>query len=207
MSGLILDSFGKYLGTKNFDFIIKNKDEIINIKPFYSVNDINLSSGNYVSTKALAWASIYGIKCLVTSQSGRPLGVFLPLNYDKHVDTRMKQYEAYSNHIGVEVAKALIKTKIESQTFLLQKHGINLQKRKEKALEQLETIDAEKVELIRTKLHSIEGHFGKVYFNHIMKLFPEFMREQLRQKYKAHARNSICLCFFAFYSFFPFFLE
>jgi CRISPR-associated protein Cas1 len=182
---LKINHFGKYLGTEKFDFIIKTKGEIIEVKPFHAVDEINLSSGNYVSTKALAWASIYGIKCLVTSQSGRPLGVFLPLNHDKHVDTRMKQYEAYSSHIGVEIAKSIVKTKIESQTILLEKHGITCDKQSDRAIEKLERIEAEKVELIRTKLHSIEGHFGKFYFNRIMKLFPEFMREQLRQKYKA----------------------
>jgi len=86
---------------------------------------------------------------------------------------------------GVHIAKAIIKTKIESQSTLLEKHGITCNKQRYRALEKLDRIEADKVETIRTKLHSIEGHFGKFYFNQIMKLFPEFMREQFRQKYKA----------------------
>ncbi len=123
-----IDGFGQYLGTEKFDFVVKTKNEVVETKPFHAVDEITLPSGNYVSTKALAWASIYDIKCLVTSQSGRPLGVFLPLNHDKHVDTRMKQYKAYSNHIGVEIAKSILKTKIESQSALLEKHGITCDK-------------------------------------------------------------------------------
>jgi len=185
MYELNLDGFGRYLGTEKFNFVVKNKNEVMKTKPFYSVPEISLSSGNYVSTKALAWASIYGIKCLVTSQSGRPLGVFLPLNYDKHVETRLKQYEAYSTHKGVYIAKSIIKTKIESQSALLEKCGIDSGNRTNRALRRLDKLEAEKIEHIRTKIHAIEGHFGKFYFNRIMNLFPEFMQEQGRQKYKA----------------------
>jgi CRISPR/Cas system-associated endonuclease Cas1 len=65
-----LSGYGKYLGTEKFNFVIKERDGKIATNPFYLVKEIKLPSGNYVSTKALSWASIYGIKCLVTSQSG-----------------------------------------------------------------------------------------------------------------------------------------
>ena len=121
MKNLVLLEYGEYLGTEKFDFVIKKKDEKIDNKPFHSTEEINLSSGNFVSTKALAWASIYGIKTLVTSQSGRPLGVLLPLNYDSHVKTRIKQYEAHSSQVGVQIAKTIAKSKIEAQASLLNK--------------------------------------------------------------------------------------
>jgi len=60
---MIVNKFGQYLGTEKFNFVVKIKDDKIKSKPFYSVKEITLPSGNYVSTKALAWASIYGIKC------------------------------------------------------------------------------------------------------------------------------------------------
>ena len=120
-----LSDYGEYLGTEKFDFVVKKNQEKLWVKPFHSTEEINLSSGNTVSTKALAWASIYGIKTLVTSQSGRPLGVLLPLNYDSHVKTRIKQYEAYSNETGVSIAKTIAKSKIEAQASLLNNHKID----------------------------------------------------------------------------------
>jgi CRISPR/Cas system-associated endonuclease Cas1 len=51
-----LSGYGKYLGTEKFDFTIKKGKGKNYIKPFHSIDEIRLSSGNSVSTKALAWA-------------------------------------------------------------------------------------------------------------------------------------------------------
>lgn len=185
MNNIFLDKQGEYLGVKNLDFVVKKKSQMYKNIPFHAVNQIIISSGNSISTKALAWASIYGIKVLITSQSGRPLGVYLPLNYDMHVETRVKQYEAYNSEKGVYITKAITKTKIESQSALLEKHGIDHNSLREKALNQIEDLKAEKVSKIRTKLQAIEGHFGKFYFNKIVSLFPEYLRIRLRQDYEA----------------------
>ena len=185
MKNLVLLEYGGYLGTEKFDFVIKKGEEKLDTKPFQSVNEISLSSGNSVSTKALAWASIYGIKTLVTSQSGRPLGVLLPLNYDSHVQTRIKQYEAYSDQIGVKIAKTIVKAKIEAQALLLEKYNIECNNKLRGALMNLQKLKANSVEEIRTKIHGIEGRFGKFYFKELIKLFPIEFRTQVRYSYKA----------------------
>lgn len=184
MKTLCLSTYGEYLGTEKFDFLIK-KEEQIHTRPFHSVKEISISSGNSVSTKALAWASIYGIKTLVTSQSGRPLGVLLPLNYDSHVKTRIKQYEAYSNEVGVQIAKSIAKAKIEAQASLLEKHQVDCNKRKQRSLVKLEKLEANSADQIRTKIHSIEGHFGKFYFKELIELFPKNLQTRVRHSYKA----------------------
>ena len=182
---ITLSDYGEYLGTEKFDFVVKKNQEKLRVKPFHSINEINISSGNNVSTKALAWASIYGIKTLVTSQSGRPLGVLLPLNYDSHVNTRLKQYEAYSSQMGVNIAKTIAKSKIEAQASLLEKHEIDCVLQRKRALDKLEKLEANSVYQIRTKIHSIEGHFGKFYFKELIKLFPKEFQPQVRHSYKA----------------------
>jgi len=180
-----LSGYGKHLGTKKFDFVISKGQEKVTVKPFHAINEINISSGNLISSKALAWASIYGIKTLVTSQSGRPLGVLLPLNYDSHVQTRIKQYEAYSNRVGVQIAKTIAKSKIEAQASLLEKHEIYCEGHIKRALDKLEKLQANSIDQIRTKLHSIEGHFGKFYFKELIKLFPRELQTRVRHSYKA----------------------
>ena len=121
----------------------------------------------------------------MTSQSGRPLGVLLPLNYDSHVKTRLKQYEAYSNQTGVTIAKTIAKSKIEAQASLLNNHKIDCAQQINRALEKLEKLEANTIEQIRTKIHSIEGHFGKFYFQELIKLFPQEFQPQVRYSYKA----------------------
>ena len=185
MKTLVLSDYGEYLGTEKFDFIVKKNQEKLRKKPFHSINEINLSSGNNVSTKALAWASIYGIKTVVTSQSGRPLGVLLPLNYDSHVKTRIKQYEAYSNQVGVQIAKTIAKSKIEAQASLLEKHEIDCDEHENRALEKLEKIEGNSIDQIRTKIHSVEGYLSKFYFKELIKLFPENLQTRVRHSYKA----------------------
>ena len=185
MSKIVLDDYGQFIGTEEFDFVVKKGEEKISTESFYSVKEISLSSGNLVSTKALAWASIYGIKALITSQSGRPLGVLLPLNYDSHVKTRIKQYEAYSSKTGVRIAKTIAKSKIECQASLLEKHKIDCDVQIKRALEKLESLEANAVDPIRTKIHSIEGHFGKFYFKELIKLFPKEFQPEVRHAYKA----------------------
>ena len=176
---ITLSDYGEYLGTEKFDFVVKNQEKLRH-KPFQSINEISLASGNLVSTKALAWASVYGIKTLVTSQSGRPLGVLLPLNYDSHVKTRLKQYEAYSNKTGVKIAKTLVKAKIEAQALLLEKYGVQCDIQRNGALMNLQKLKSNSVEEIRTKIHGIEGRFGKFYFNELIKLFPIEFRPEIR---------------------------
>ena len=44
-----LSGYGKYLGTEKFDFTIKKGKGKNYIKPFHSIDEIRLSSGNSVS--------------------------------------------------------------------------------------------------------------------------------------------------------------
>ena len=97
------------------------------------------------------------------------MGVLLPLNYDSHVKTRIKQYEAYSNQVGVQIAKTIAKSKIDAQASLLEKHGIAYNTQRKRALDKLGIIEANSVDQIRTRIHSIEGHFGKFYFKELIK--------------------------------------
>ncbi|MCJ7759798.1 CRISPR-associated endonuclease Cas1 [Candidatus Bathyarchaeota archaeon] len=182
---LVLDGYGAHLGARELNFVVESKGRVSENHPFHSVESIRIDSGNHVSAKALAWASIYGIKVLVTSQSGRPLGVYLPLNYDMHVGTRVKQYETHNTEKGVRIAKAIVKTKIETQSTLLDKYGIDDNSIKSKAMNQINDLKAEKVGQIRAKLQSIEGHFGKFYFNKIVNLFPDNLKIRSRQDHKA----------------------
>lgn len=180
---ITLNEFGQYLGSDKESFIVYRNKKPIKKIPFYKVKQVILTPGNTVSTSALFWCSIYNINLMMTSNTGRPLSMMLPLTTNANVKTRIKQYEAYYNSKGVEIAKALLNAKIDNQIALLGRHGfdghgLNIETK-------IARIKGEKVDDIRTKLMGIESKYSKVYFRHLKTLFPDFLQTPSRMKYKA----------------------
>jgi CRISPR-associated protein Cas1 len=181
---IILNEFGQYLGSDRGNFIVYKDKKPIKRIPFYKVKQVILTPGNMVSTSALFWCSVYNIDLMITSNTGRPLSMMLPLTSSAHVKTRIKQYEAYYNSKGVEIAKAILNAKIQNQISLLERHGFDGHKL-DYLVEKLSKIDGEKVDDIRPKLMGIESRCSKVYFGHFKTLFPDFLQPPKRVKYNA----------------------
>jgi CRISPR-associated protein Cas1 len=181
-----LNEFGSYLGVKGLNFIIKNgKRNSHQIIPFHIADEIAISSGGSVSTKALAWASIYGTKVLVTSHAGRPLGVFLPLDYDMHVETRVRQYQSHNNEKGLNIARTILKAKIMAQASLLDRYNLGFDSHP--YLRKIERMRTKPGEKARTALFSIEGEFSQRYVKQLVKLFPKSLQTDARESYRATA--------------------
>ena len=181
---LVLDNYGSYLGTERLDFAFRNgKEEPSRRIPFYSVDEIAISSGGAISTKALAWASIYGTKVLVTSHTGRPLGVFLPIDYDMHVETRVKQYQSHNNEKGLNIARTILKAKITAQASLLDRHNVGFDNRP--YLRKIERTITKQGERARRALFSIEGEYSQRYSKQLIGLFPKDLQTDVRESYGA----------------------
>ncbi len=182
---VILDQCGSYLGVNRLNFFLRNGTEPLRRIPFYNVDEIAISSGGAVSTKALAWASVYGTKVLVTSHTGRPLGVYLPLDYDMHVETRVKQYQAHNNAKGLLIAKAILRAKIITQASLLDRYDVGFDS--QPYLRKIEVVKMQAGEKARTALFSIEGELSQRYIKQIVKLFPKGLQTDARESYRATA--------------------
>jgi len=179
-----LNEFGQYLGSDKENFIVYKDKKPIKRIPFYMVKQVILTPGNTVSTSALFWCSIYDINLMMASNTGRPLSMMLPLTSSAHVKTRVKQYEAYYNSKGVEIAKAILRAKINNQIALLEKHGFDGHKL-DYLIVKLSKIKGEKIDDIRTRLMGIESKVSKPYFKHIKTLFPKFLQTPARMKHNA----------------------
>jgi len=180
---IILKEFGQYLGCDKENFIVYKDNKPIKKIPFHKVKQVILTPGNTVSTSALFWCSIYNVNLMMASNTGRPLSMMLPLTSSAHVKTRIKQYEAYYNSKGVEIAKAILTAKIKNQIAFLKRHGFkggNLS-----ILEKLSKISGERIDYIRPKLMGIESGCSKVYFRDLKTLFPDFLQTPKRTKYNA----------------------
>lgn len=182
---LILNDFGQYLGTKGQNFVLYEQKKAVKEVPFYKLNQIVLGSGNCVSTSALFWASMFGIEIMVVSKTGKPLSLMMPLSTDKRVKTRLKQYEAYQNHKGSIIAKAILKARISSQISLLEKYCLDSSRLNVK----IEKIDIENttIDQIRSRLTGVEGKCTEQYFKEYWKLFPKCLKPKKREKYKAQS--------------------
>lgn len=104
---LIIKDYGAFLGANKINFIVKKDKKELQKIPFYRVSEIVIPFNNVVSTKALFWASIYGIDVLLTAPSGRPLATLLPLNFSNNIKTRIAQYKATKTQKGLEIEKKL----------------------------------------------------------------------------------------------------
>ncbi len=180
---IIFNEFGQYLGSDKQNFIVYKDKKPLKKIPFWKVKQIILTPGNTVSTSALFWCSVYGINVSLMSNTGKPLSVMEPMMSKAHIDTRMKQYEARSNVKGVEIAKAIIRAKIQNQISFLEKHGFD--SRRLRIVEMISKIDGDKVDDIRPKLVAIESRCSKVYFGRLMTMFPDFLLTPKRMRRSA----------------------
>lgn len=140
-------------------------------------------SGNYVSSTALFWLATYGIEIVITSKTGKLVSILVPYYTDNRVDTRLKQYEAYYNRKGVEIAKAFVNARIQSQISLMEKCGLKPSKLK-RWLPKLD-IQGDKVDDVRNRLIAFEAKCTRQYMKQYLLQFPKYLQPEKRYKYRA----------------------
>jgi CRISPR-associated protein Cas1 len=183
---LMLDGYGSYLGMEKGCFVLKDKEGNTEKYPLFEseIGEIQVKSGNMVSSGALAACGFWGIDCLFLTQKGRPVAMLRSLDDDSHVNTRICQYEALSNGKDFVIAKQLVLAKLEGQNQVLSKYG--LKRHDFSIIERVKNLKAESTSQFRTRLMSIEGHFSEKYFNQILSLIPESVRPDCRRTFKAY---------------------
>jgi CRISPR-associated protein Cas1 len=123
------------------------------------------------------------VSVLIAGFCGNPIGIVKALDDDAHVKTRIEQYEALKSGRGIHVAKQFVNGKIEGQNQVLKKYGLRSDTSIKLKVNALETDD---LTVLRKQLLHIEGEFGEFYFNQILQLFPEKIRPEHRQGFKAY---------------------
>ncbi len=116
---IVLDGCGSYLGMEKGCFVVKDKHGEMRKYPLFEseIGEVVLKSGNYVSVGALASLGFWEIDVLILTQRGKPVAMLKSLDSDSHVKTRICQYEALKNGKGVRIAKQIVLSKIEGQTW------------------------------------------------------------------------------------------
>jgi CRISP-associated protein Cas1 len=171
-----LSNYGSYLGRDAGCFEVKDKNGKVQTYPHFEkqIGECVLKSGSYVSVDALIDLALWNIDTYIVTKRNRVVAVLKNLEDDSHVKTRISQYEALRNGKGIEIAKQIIKSKIEGQNRVLKKYGLN-------------PIDFNIGEINdRKRLLGIESRSARLYFSQIFKLFPENIRPEKRTGYKAY---------------------
>jgi len=96
---IVLGGYGSFLGRDKGCFVIRDKKGQEKRYPLFEseIGEIQVKSGNLVSSGALVSAGFWGIDVLFLTQRGNPVAVLKSLDDDSHVKTRIAQYQATPN--------------------------------------------------------------------------------------------------------------
>lgn len=181
-----LSNYGSYLGRAEGCFEIRDKKGKVERYPHFQkeIGEAVLKSGSYVSVDALIDLALWNIDTYIVTKRNRVVAVLKNLEDDSHVKTRVCQYGALTNGKGLDIAKQILKAKLEGQNLVLKKIG--LKPLDPHHLFEVGNGDTESLESARRKLMTAESHSAKQYFKQIFSLFPESIRPESRTGYKAY---------------------
>jgi CRISPR-associated endonuclease Cas1 len=156
-----------------------------------SVGEIQIASGNLVSTGALVTACYNHIPVIVKTALGNPVGVLVSIDDMSHVITRASQYESLRHVKALTIVKEIVLAKFKGMNEVLTKYGL---KRIDYAsIEQvnntylsLEKDKVDAIDTLRLKYLNIEGRVSRFYFQQIFSLIPEGLRPSNRRGYRAY---------------------
>jgi CRISPR-associated protein Cas1 len=149
------------------------------------IGEIIITSGNFISSSVLASCGFWEIPIVVMTKNLKPIAVLRSLDDDEHTKTRICQYEAIKNGKGIQIAKEIVYSKIESQNIILREyslrqHDLMIYKAK------IQSLNSNSLKDVRKRLLPIEGKASEQYFNEIFKLFPKSLRIEKRRSFKAY---------------------
>jgi CRISPR-associated protein Cas1 len=182
---IIVDDYGSFLGKEKGALVIKNRTGKNTHYPLFEnkIGEIQIKSGNTISSGALATCGFWGINILVLTQRGNPVAVLKSLDDDSHVKTRVCQYKALENQKSTEIAKTLVIAKAQGYDQVLKKYGLKLVGF---IKDDLNAITANDPLTFKRKLMNYEAMFSKRYFSQIFQLFSEDIRPEGRSTFLAY---------------------
>jgi len=172
--------FGEFLGVRGQELVLMGEGEVLHKVPFHKARRAVISSGNYVSSSALFWLAQYGVETAIVSKTGRLVATIVPAGDDARADTRLKQYEAYFNRKGVEIAQSFAEKRVVSEVSVMEKHDMN-PSRLEEWLPRIH-FEGDRVDDVRVNIQALEGRCTQEYFRQYFKLFPDFLKTRNRYR-------------------------
>jgi CRISPR-associated protein Cas1 len=204
---IVLNESGYFLSRKEGCFVVRNirtKEEVAKYPILEKqLGEIQVISGNLISTGALVTAAFNRIPVIIKTALGSPVGILWSIDDYSHVDTRLFQYATYENIQALEIVKEIVLAKIKGQNEVLKKYGLRridfsvIEKVKDTFLYVLTMKELKNyvkkgefpedgLDRLRAKLLGLEGKVSRYYFKQIFQLFPESFRPENRKGFKAY---------------------
>jgi CRISPR-associated protein Cas1 len=187
---ITLNKQGSYLGMEKGCFIVRDKQGETKRYPLFEkeISEVVLKTGNSVSTGALASLGFWDIDVLIETQRGRPVAMLRSLDNNDHVSTRIAQYKAFENEIGLEIAQIIVKKKIEGQNRVLAKYGLKQFNNclKSNQADKMTFNNFNDLKKLRYNLTNYEAHCSEYYFKEVFGLIPDRIRPLNRKTFKAY---------------------
>jgi CRISPR-associated protein Cas1 len=181
-----MNEFGSFLGRNKGCLVLRDRAGTEKRYPLFEneICDIQIRSGNSISSGVLATCGFWNIPVTVLTSRGHPVAVMRSLDDDSHVKTRIAQYESLNNGKQSEIAKTFLLSKLEGQNKLLTKCGL---KRLDyyHLSDRIKSIEGNDMRLLRTKLTNIEGHCAERYFEQLFGILNERIRPERRKGFKS----------------------
>jgi CRISPR-associated protein Cas1 len=181
-----MNEFGSFLGRDKGCLVLRDRAGTEKRYPLFEdeICEIQIRSGNSISSGALATCGFWNIPVTVLTSRGHPIAVLRSLNDDSHVKTRIAQYESLNNGKYVEIAKTFLLSKLEGQDKLLSKYGLRRLDYYH-LTERIKSLEGKDMRSLRTQLTNIEGHYSEKYFGQVFGLFNAAIRPERRKGFKA----------------------
>jgi CRISPR-associated protein Cas1 len=184
-----LSDYGDFLGRDAGCFEkINRKMGTLKKYPHFKreIGECILKSGSSVSVDALIDLALWNVDTYIMTRKNRVVALLKNIEDDSHVKTRLSQYRAAIDEPKcAEIARQFVLAKIKGQIAVLKKYKLDFA-RNSMYLMQAEHLEFSNLKLFRRKLMGIEGHSTQDYFSKIFKLFPEKIRPETRETYKAY---------------------
>jgi len=197
---LVVDGFGKLIGTKGDMIVIKGpsgrggKKEIDSF-PVWKLDQVLISGRNTITTEAIKKMVEHGVD-IVFIFKGREVSR-LTFRETGTVRTRREQYFASLDQRGAHLAKCFVISKAKNQYYLLgtlakgridsnrelAEEIMDLRGEMKPLLGELESIGGESPEEIRLDLMNLEGRISKMYWDAISRVLPEWTGFKSRTRY------------------------
>ncbi|MDY6934029.1 MAG: CRISPR-associated endonuclease Cas1 [Spirochaetota bacterium] len=184
MQHIVVSTPGAFLGKKSERLSIKKGDgadggEVVDYVPLFRIEEITIASqGVSLSSNLVEECMKRGIKISFLSKSGAPYGILSSPFLTGTIKTRRSQFKAYDDARSVDLAKAIVGTKIFNQGALLRYFGKYIKKTDEALYEaisglsdRLKSIEAsisrlqgQKIEDLKNQIMGIEGEAASSYW-------------------------------------------
>ncbi len=179
---LVISDFGVRIRKKRRRILIEGKESKTEV-PIKDLRDVIILTRTSLSTDIIRTLVENGVEITICSYLGRPVARIIGSRIGGSVINRRLQYRAVDGELGVEVAKKLIRAKIEAQSMNLKYYSKSkrieeisrfLKERAENLIAistELSRIKGKNIEEVREEIMNVEGRAAEMYWDAIARVY------------------------------------